>query len=151
MSLAHGGDRGLAWQSIFHGVRVGFSNIDLFQDARELRPTFILCMSEMYITLHANYNRKIVSWFEQTYPHLTKELPPTKDLPPEILKRLAHHFAEKIDPKTGSSISLTFRRVRKSLENNVHLIMMNTQLALRARTQVRFGHTLSSLSFKQQF
>jgi long-subunit acyl-CoA synthetase (AMP-forming) len=73
-------------------------------------------MSEMYITLHANYNRKIVSWFEQTYPRLTKELSPTKDLPPEHLRRLAHHFAEKLDTKTGSSISLTFRKeIRDSL------------------------------------
>ena len=69
-----------------------------------------------YVTLHANYNRKIVSWFEQTYPCLQKDLPQTKDLPPSILKRLAHHFAEKIDPRTGSSVSLQIRReIRDSL------------------------------------
>ena len=46
MALAHGGDRGLCWQALFKGARVGFgrgnTSIELLQDIREVKPTLFL-------------------------------------------------------------------------------------------------------------
>eukprot|EP00727_Mastigamoeba_balamuthi_P013447 m51a1_g8725 hypothetical protein (1426) ;mRNA; r:181307-186364 len=56
--LAHGMDRGVAWQTLFAGGRLGFARGDfagLVADLRELRPSMLAAMPHFWCRLHAEY------------------------------------------------------------------------------------------------
>ncbi len=65
LSLAHGADRGVAWQALFAGATLGFARCGeedmetLLQDMCELRPTFLLGMANFWSALHARHETRL--------------------------------------------------------------------------------------------
>jgi len=60
MPLAHGADRGVAWQCTHAGGRIGFARSDsdyavLLPDIQRIQPRFFLGMSHFWTDLHADY------------------------------------------------------------------------------------------------
>ncbi len=60
LSLSHGADRGIAWQTVFAGGQLGFARGEddfsgLLEDVRDLKPTFFLGMAAFWSKLHGRY------------------------------------------------------------------------------------------------
>ena len=63
MALAHGADRGLCWQAVLTGARIGFvreyPKASFWRDVRGVRPTLFLGMSHFWAELFAEYNAQL--------------------------------------------------------------------------------------------
>ena len=60
LSLSHGADRGIAWQTVFAGGKLGFARGEdqlegMLEDLKDLRPTFFLGMANFWSTLHGRF------------------------------------------------------------------------------------------------
>lgn len=62
MPLAHGADRGIAWQVLVCGGRLGFareSHEELLRDLQSIRPRFFLGFSHFWSRLYADFNNEL--------------------------------------------------------------------------------------------
>lgn len=84
MALAHGGDRGIAWQTAFCGGTLGFARSDthahLLEDLQCVRPRFFLGMSHFWNRVHADFRSQLAArlragLLEQAQKHLRQQAP----------------------------------------------------------------------------